>query len=145
MLLNNSAGIDVIPVLAKVPLNIESVRVAELVLMVLNNSAGISVIPVQPENVPENIPAAPLLIPLNSPAGIDVNDVQPEKVPENIEGPATVIPLNKSSGISVNDVQPENVEENISCLAYPKNSAPNEPDIDATFVFVVPENDIAEG
>ena len=55
MLLNNPAGIDVNPVLEKVPLNIEYVRVAELVLILLNNPAGIDVIPVQPENVPENI------------------------------------------------------------------------------------------
>ena len=49
MLANNPAGIAVIPVQPEnVPENIESVRVAELVLMVLNNSAGISVIPVHP-------------------------------------------------------------------------------------------------
>ena len=52
ILLNNSAGIAVNDVQPEnVPENIESVRVAELVLMVLNNSAGIAVIPVQPENV----------------------------------------------------------------------------------------------
>ena len=46
---NNPAGIAVIPVQPeKVPENIESVRVVELVLMVLNNPAGIAVIPVQP-------------------------------------------------------------------------------------------------
>ena len=56
MVLNNSAGIDVNDVqVEKVPLNIESVLVAELVLMVLNNPAGIDVIPVQPKNVLENI------------------------------------------------------------------------------------------
>ena len=47
MVLNNPAGISVIPVQPEnVPENIELVFVAELVLMLLNNSAGIDVIPV---------------------------------------------------------------------------------------------------
>ena len=54
MVLNNPAGIAVIPVLENVPANIVLVLVAELVLMVLNNPAGISVIPVL-ANVYENI------------------------------------------------------------------------------------------
>ena len=122
ILLNNPAGISVIPVPTNVLVNILVVLVAELVLMLLNNSAGIDVIPVHPENVPKNIEfvlvAELVSIPLNNPAGISVIPV-PSNVPEKRGIPLIAVPSDL-------------------------NIAPNEPDIDATFVLVVPENDIAE-
>ena len=138
ILLNNPAGIDVIPVLENVLANIAVVLVAELVLILLNNPAGIDVIPV-PKNVMENIllvlVAELVLILLNNPAGISVIPVL-ENVSENIllvsVAELVSIPLNNPAGISVNDLQPKNVRKNKGAW-FPNcgNIAPNTPEIEA--------------